>query len=251
MFGGFGLKSSEDIISNKAVVETELIGPGTQIGDFAVVRADVRLGKNVIVHPHVVIEPGIVISDEVEIFPGAYIGKKPKGAGATAHVPEFQKKINIGAHCSIGANAVIYYDLHIGQNTLVGDGASIREQSVIGDQCVIGMNVTVGYSVTIHNKVRIMDHTHVVGKSLIEDNAFIAMNVSMANDPYIGMLGYKEELIQAITIRTGAMVGIGANLLPGVEIGEKAIVAAGALVREDVPARKMVAGIPAKEVKDA
>lgn len=238
------------MISKTAIVETKLIGSGTRIEDFAVVRDDVRLGDNVMIHPHVVIESGVVIGDEVEIFPGAYIGKEPKGAGATARVPEFRRKISIGDQCSIGANAVIYQDLYIGQNTLIGDGASIREQSAIGDQCVIGMNVTVGYSVTIRNKVRIMDHTHVVGKSLIEDDAFIAMNVSMANDPYIGMSGYKEERIQGVVIRNGAMVGIGANLLPGVEVGKEAIVAAGALVNKDVPACKMVVGIPAKVVKD-
>lgn len=238
------------VISKTAVVETDAIGLGVRIEDFAIVRDNVRLGNNVTIHPHVVIESGVVIGGGVEIFPGAYIGKEPKGTHITAREPKFERRVELGNNSFVGSNAVIYYDVSVGENSLIGDGASIREQSIIGDKCIIGMHVTVGYAVRINNRVKIMDHTHVVGKSLIEDDAFVAMNVGMANDRSIGRSGYEEERIQGITIRNGAMIGVGANLLPGIEIGERAIVAAGALVSRDVPASKMVAGIPAKVVKD-
>src|SRR5215212_8365492 len=108
-------KGGEDsLISKTAVIETGAIGSGTRIGDFTIVHAGVRLGERVIVHPHVVIEAGVVVGDGVEIFPFAYLGREPKGAGAMARQPEFEKTIRIGANCSIGPNAVIYYDVSIG-----------------------------------------------------------------------------------------------------------------------------------------
>ena len=71
-------------IHKLAYVETQIIGSGTRILAFAVVSADVKIGDNVVIHPHVTIESGVTIGNGVEIFPGAYIGKEPKGAGATA-----------------------------------------------------------------------------------------------------------------------------------------------------------------------
>jgi acetyltransferase-like isoleucine patch superfamily enzyme len=229
-----------------AVVETDAIGAGTRIGHFAVIRADTQLGRGVVVHPHVVIESGVVIGDGVEILPGALIGKEPKGAGVTARLPEFEKKVTIGADCSIGPNAVIYYDVTIGTNTLVGDGASIREQCAIGNRSIVGMHVAVDFDVKICDRVKIMDHAHIVGRSLIEDDAFVAPGVNTANDPFIGTRGFEERYIRGVVIRKSAMIGVGATLLPGVEVGEQAVVAAGALVSNDVPAHKMASGVPAK-----
>jgi UDP-3-O-[3-hydroxymyristoyl] glucosamine N-acyltransferase len=101
------------------------------------------IGEAVVIHPHVVIESGVAIGDNVEIFPGAYIGKVPKGAGALSRTPTFVARIEIGANCSIGPHAVVYYDVVLGASTLLGDGASIREQTRIGSRTVIGRYVTV------------------------------------------------------------------------------------------------------------
>ncbi len=234
------------MISETAVVETDAIGSGTRIGDFAVIRAGVRLGEGVIVHPHAVIEPGTVIGDGVEVFPGAYIGKEPKGAGALAQLPEFERRVTIGDNCSIGPNAVIYYDVLIGGNSLVGDSTSIRERCVVGERSVVGMHVSVGYDVAIGAGVKIMEHTHMVGKSLVEDGVFIGPNVGMANDRFMGAQGFDEDNIQGVTIRQEASISVGAILLPGVEIGEQAVVAAGAVISRDVPAHKMAAGFAAR-----
>ncbi len=119
-------------ISPLAVVKASKIGRNVTIHPFAVIDADVELGDNVIIHPHVVIASGVSVGDNVEIFCGAFIGKEPKGAGATARQPVFDRKILIGANCSIGPHVTIYHDVTIGSNTLVGDNASIREKVSIG-----------------------------------------------------------------------------------------------------------------------
>ena len=116
-------------ISKLAVVETDRIGSNVTIGEFSVVRKGAVLGDDVVIHPHVVIESDVTIGKGTEIFPSTYIGKEPKGAGATARNLDFIREVAIGEHCCVGPNAVIYCDVQIGDSTLVGDAASIREKS--------------------------------------------------------------------------------------------------------------------------
>jgi len=94
-------------ISKLAVVETDRIGSNVTIGEFSVVRKGVQLGDDVVIHPHVVIESDVTIGKGTEIFPGTYIGKEPKGAGATSRNLVFVRQVNIAANACIGPNAVI------------------------------------------------------------------------------------------------------------------------------------------------
>ncbi len=236
------------MISDKSIVETETIGNNVIIMEFAVVRQGVIIGNDVIIHPNVVIESGVVIDSNVEIFPGTYIGKVPKGI-ALARQPEYIEHVVIGANCCIGPNAVIYYDVEIGENTLVGDGASIREQCRIGSGCTVGRYVTINYATTIGNGTKIMDLTCITGKCKIGSNVFVGHCVVSANDNAIGKLGYEDSRIKGPTIEDGASIGIGAILLPDITIGENAVVGAGSVVTKDVPESAVVMGIPAKVIR--
>jgi acetyltransferase-like isoleucine patch superfamily enzyme len=237
------------MINPLAVINTKQIGQGVIIHPFAVIREQVSIGNDVVIHPHVVIESGVVIGAGTEIFPGAYLGKEPKGVGVTARPLEFTKQLVIGQNCSIGPNVVIYYDVVIGNQCLIGDNASIREQVKIGDKCIIGRSVVINYNVNIGNRTKIMDLSSITGNCRIGDNVFIGMQVGMANDNAMGTLGYDEVRLQGPKIQNGARIGIGANLLPGIEIGSDAVIAAGAVVNKDVLPQTMVAGIPARLVK--
>lgn len=238
------------MISNNSVVESMKIGKNVSIGHFSVIKEGVCIGDNVIIHENVVIEPGVTIGNSVEIFPGAYIGKEPKGAGATARKPEFEKIIIIGDNCSIGPHCTIYYDVIIGNNTLVGDNASIREKCRIGEYCIISRSVTINYNAIIGNRTKIMDLTHITGNCRIGDDVFISILVKTTNDNAIGKYGYDEEKIIGPTIQNGALIGAGANLLPRVNIGENSIVGASSVVTKDVPANKLVIGAPAKIIRE-
>ena len=239
------MKRGVSLISEKAVIQTEKLGSNAEIMEFAVIRDGVSIGNHVVIHPHVVIEPGVVIGNNVEIFPGAYIGKQPKGPGL-ARKPVFEPYLRIGDNCSIGPHAVIYYEVEIGSNTLIGDGASIREKCVVGDNCIIGRYSTILYKTTIGCHTKIMDLVNITGNSRIENNVFIAANVGSANDNAIGKEVYDENKIIGPKIRDGASIGIGALLLPGIVIGENAIVGAGSVVTADVPDNSLVMGVPAK-----
>lgn len=238
------------MISKHAIVETNKIGENVTIKEFAVIRGNVVLGKNVVIHPHVVIEAGVTIGDNVEIFPGAYVGKEPKGAGATARLPVFNKEVIIGDNVSIGPNVVIYYEVKIGSNTLIGDGASIREQCTIGECCIISRCVTINYNSTVGNRTKIMDLSHITGNCTIGDDVFLSTHVCMVNDNNMGSKGYTQQDIRGAIIEDGVRIGANVSLLPKIIIGKKSVVAAGAVVNKDVRSNILVAGNPARFVCD-
>ncbi|OLO37218.1 transferase [Alkalihalophilus pseudofirmus] len=237
------------MISNLAVVQTDRIGENVTIGEFSIIRPEVKIGNNVVIHPRVIINSGVVIEDNVEIFPGAYIGKEPKGAGVLARQPQFTKQLVIGENSSIGPNAIIYYDVEIGKQTLIGDGVGIREQCKIGSSCIIGRNVEISYNSIIGNRTRIMDSSHITGNCTIGDDVFISMHVSTANDDTFGQKGYDEKNVVGATVENGAKIGVGAVLLPGITVGEKAIVGAATVVTKNVLPMTLVFGVPGKFIR--
>ncbi len=141
---------------------------------------------------------------------------------------------------------MIYYDVTIGKHTLIGDNASIREKCVIGDFCIISRNVTINYNAKIGNRTKIMDSTHITGNCEIGDDVFISVLVKTTNDNAMGKSGYEEERIVGPKIQNGVLIGAGANILPGVTIGEKSIIGASLVVNEDVLSNKLVIGLPAR-----
>lgn len=229
------------IISDKAI-----IGDNVDIGAYAII-GEAKIGDGTHIHPHVIIADGIEIGRAVEVFPGAFLGKEPKGAGAVARKPEFVKRIQIDDECSIGPNVVIYYDVDIGSNTLLGDGASIREKCKIGSKCIISRYVTVNYETTIGDRTKIMDSTHITGRATIGNDVFISTLVGTTNDNHIHK-AYGEH-IQGPIIENKVIIGVGASLLPNIRLGENCVVAAGAVVTKNVDAGTLVAGIPARFVR--
>lgn len=236
-------------ISPLAVVETEAIGEGVTIHPFAVVGAGVNLGSGVTVHSHAVLEGSIEVGDHVVILPGAHIGRVPTPAAAISRPVGQTRPVRLGRGSSVGSHAVIYTDVQVGAQTLIGDAASIREGCRIGSQCVIGRHVTVNYDCSVGDGTKVMDMAHLTGNCSIGRNVFIAMLVGTANDNALGRADYDEARARGPSILDGAVIGLGASILPGVAIGAGATVAAGAVVTRDVADGQTVMGVPARPVQ--
>lgn len=234
------------VVHPTAIVESDSIGDNATIDEYVVVRKNVTIGKNVRIHPFCVIESGVIIEDNVEIFPGCYVGKEPKGK-SLSRKPDFKKEIIVGKNCGIGPHAVIYYDVQIGENTLIGDGASIREHCRIGKNCLISRYVTLNYNAHIGDDTKIMDLTHITGNSVIENNVFISTHVGTTNDNSMGRLGYQDDKIIGPQIKSQATIGAGVVLLPRIIIGNNVTVGAGSVVTKTISDNKVVMGTPARE----
>ncbi len=235
-------------INSSAVIETDAIGDGVSIAEFAIVRPGARVGDGVKLHPHVVVNENVSLERDIEVLPGTYLGREPRAAGAIARTPSFDRRLAIGAGCAIGANVVVYYDVEIGTDNLIGDGASIRELSRIGDRNVIGRDVTLDREATVGSGSRVMDKAHLTGGMRIGDGVFISALVASANDNSFGVRGYAEEEVRGPVVEDGAMIGAGAVLLPGITVGRAAIVGSGAVVTADVEPGATVMGVPARPV---
>jgi UDP-2-acetamido-3-amino-2,3-dideoxy-glucuronate N-acetyltransferase len=136
----------------------------------------------------------------------------------------------------IGAGTKIW------QFSVVLAGAVLGENCNVNCHCFIENDVVIGDNVTVKSGVYIWDAIR------IEDNVFIGPNVTFTTDKMPRSKQYPDGYPRT-TLRRGSSIGGGAILLPGVEIGEYAMVGAGALVTKDVPARAVVAGSPARVLR--
>lgn len=222
------------------------IAQGVSLGRNAVLHEGVVIGAGSRIGCNVVIHPGTCIGEDVTVHDNAVLGRLPQGTRSLRRPPgEGLSPLQIGAGSVIGAGAVLYAGSVLGREVLVGDLASIREACVVGDGTIIGRGVTVNCRATIGSKVKIMDLSHVTADCLIEDEVFISLLVGMANDPTMGRRPSGEPgHYRGPVIRRKAAIGAGATLVPGVEIGEGAVVAAGSLVHRNIPAWKSAAGAP-------
>lgn len=109
-----------------------------------------------------------------------------------------------------------------------------------------GKNIKLGKNIFINQNCQILD----LGGVTIDDNVMIGPRVNLLSESHpIEPESRKVLIAKPVHIKENAWIGAGATILPGVTVGEHAVVAAGALVSKDVPARTVVAGVPAKEVK--
>lgn len=226
-------------------------GTGCQIGANVTLSPDTALGNNVTIGNNVTVYPKVSIEDGCHIFDGAVIGRLPMSTGITTlPLTTEYLPVRIGSGCVIGCNSVVYTNVTLGERVLIGDLSAVREGTVVEDEVLIGQGTTIHRDLRIGKRTRISYWCHL--GAIIEEDVFVATGVGAVDDNnvYLSRFGLQEVRIQSPIIRRFAVIGLGAMLLPGVEIGEGAFVAGGAVVTKDVPPWTMVAGVPARHLRD-
>ncbi|MFP5362025.1 MAG: DapH/DapD/GlmU-related protein [Thermoleophilia bacterium] len=217
--------------------------PGLVLSPTAQVGSGVTFGAHVVVHD------GVIIGDHCTIGDGAVLGKGPQlGRRSTAPRDPLDALV-LGEGVVIGTQTIVFAGARVGAGSIVADQAFVRERAVVGAETVIGRASGVDNDVRIGDRVRIQSQAYVTAYSVIEEDVFFGPCAMTTNDDTMARHP-KGMPLRGATLRRACRIGGGAVLVPGVEIGEEAFVAAGAVVTADVPARKVVMGVPARLVRD-
>lgn len=150
----------------------------------------------------------------------------------------------LGTDFRVRSGTVLYRGSVIGARLSTGHNVVVREQCVIGDDVSIWSNTVVDYGCRIGNRVKIHANCYVAQYTEIEDDAFLAPGVTIANDLYPGQAASAERM-SGPSIGAGAQIGVNVTILPFARIGAGSLIGAGAVVARDIPAGRIAYGNPA------
>lgn len=179
-----------------------------------------------------------LIDEEVTIGPFCVVG---------VDGPDDARPAELRRGTIVRSHSVIYRGVCIGDASHIGHGTLIRENTTIGDRASIGSHSVLEHDVEVGDGARLHSRCFVPEHSLIGEGAWLGPGVIVTNARYPNQPDTKDRL-EGVVVEPGAVVGAGVLLLPGVRIGAKALVGAGAVVVRDVEPETTVVGNPASVI---
>lgn len=213
--------------------------PNLWVADGVQLPDELEIGVGVTIHAGVQLAPGARLQD------GAVLGRRASLSRASSAPRTDPGPLVVEAGATICAGAIVYAGAHIGAGAIVGDQANVREGAVLGAGSVLGFGSALGPMARVGSRVRVQTHAWLTGWTLVEDDVFVGPGVVTMNDDTMARLAPGQRL-RGPVLRRACRVGGGVLLTPGVEVGEEAFVAAGAVVTHDVPAGTVVMGMPGR-----
>ncbi|MFH1328232.1 MAG: DapH/DapD/GlmU-related protein [Candidatus Bathyarchaeota archaeon] len=151
----------------------------------------------------------------------------------------------IGNHVVVRTNSVIYTKTDIGNYVELGHNVLVRENVKIGEKTLIGTNVIIDGQSKIGSNVSMQTGVYISINTKVKDNAFLGPQCALINDKFMRQRPCK---LRGPTIGRWASIGANSVIMPGVIVGEKAVIGAGAVVTKNVKAKTIVAGVPATKI---
>ena len=185
-----------------------------------------------------------IVSEDSSIGPGSTVG-----AFVTVGVEGVGDAVHIGSASTLRSHTVVYRGVRGGDGLATGHGVLIREETVLGDDVSIGSHSVLEHHVSVGNRVRIHSSCFIPELTVLEDDCWIGPGVRITNARYPNRPDTKSRL-EGVTVERHAVIGAAAVILPGVRVGEGALIGAGAVVVSDVAAGAVVAGNPARVLRD-
>jgi acetyltransferase-like isoleucine patch superfamily enzyme len=217
-------------------------GPGLLVGQDVQIGRDVSFGAYVVIHDGTTIGDGCVIEDQ------AVLGKRPRLARSSSAKGQVGA-LRIAERVTVCCGAVVFAGASIGAEAIIGDQSFVRERSTVGAGSVIGRGSVVDNDVQIGQRVRVQTSVYLTAFTLVEDDVFVGPGATTTNDDTMSRHGAEMPLRGAI-LRRACRIGGGSVLTPGVEVGEEAFLAAGAVLTKDLPSRAVAIGVPARVVRE-
>ena len=227
-------------IGKNVIIENTKIGNNCKIGNNVFLKS-VNIGNNSIIEDNSIVGYSTIS--------GHYYDKNTLKENST-NMNTQNYRVIIGNNVLIRTGVVIYFDVSIDQNCWINHNAIIRENVTILENSTIGSNTICENNVSIGKRCAIHNNTMICAETLIESFVFVGPGVIFTNNSPIGHLRNVPSTIKGAKLRLGCAIGGGCTICPGVEIGKEAIIAAGSIVTKDIPLRIIVAGNPAKKIKD-
>jgi len=147
----------------------------------------------------------------------------------------------------IHPTAIIDAGAQIGEGTRIWHFSHVMPRAVIGSNCNIGQNVFVDNDAIVGNGVKIQNNVSVYNGVVLEDGVFVGPSAVFTNVINPRSFIERKTEFKNILVKKGATIGANATIVCGINIGEYALIGAGAVVTKDVPAYGLMMGNPARQ----
>lgn len=195
----------------------------------------------------------VKIADTAKIYPNVKLGESVTIEDFCIIGAPFCGQANeetiIGDNALIRSHTIIYAGNKIGNDFQTGNKANIRELNVIGNNVSVGTLSVIEHHILIEDNVRIHSQVFIPEYSVLKKECWIGPNVVITNARYPKSPNVKNELKGAV-VGEFAKIGANATILPGVIIGKNVLIGAGSVVVKDVKDGVIVAGNPARVLRD-